>query len=88
MNKEIWQLCHLFYYLSEKKIGKNEFCGKKFIMGSGDLLIINVNVSNSQVSFDTLLDALTYADNVLLYNQKKRGITIKYVQSYYNNSVG
>ena len=52
-----------------------------------NVLIFDVSEANGGEPFDTLSDALTYANNVLLDNQKKGGMTIKYVQSSDNNYV-
>ena len=43
--------------------------------------------ANGGEPFDTLSDALSYADSVLLAGQKKGGMTIKYVQSSDNKYV-
>ena len=50
-------------------------------------LIFDVSEANGGEPFDTLSDALNYADNVLLDNQKKGGMTIKYVQTSDNKYV-
>ena len=50
-------------------------------------LIFDVSEANGGEPFDTLTDALSYADNVLLDGQKKGGMTIKYVQSSDNKYV-
>ena len=50
-------------------------------------LIFDVSEANGGEPFDTLSDALTYANNVLLESQKKGGMTIKYVQSSDNKYV-
>ena len=48
--------------------------------------MFDVSEANGGQPFDTLSDALTCANNVLLDRQKKGGMTIKYVQSSDNNS--
>jgi hypothetical protein len=48
-------------------------------------LIFDVSAANGGEPFDTLSDALDYANNVLLPEQKKGGMTIKYVRSFYKN---
>ena len=50
-------------------------------------LMFDVSEAKGGEPFDTLSDALTYADGVLLDNQKKGGMTIKYVQSSNNTYV-
>ena len=50
-------------------------------------MIFDVSEANSGQPFDTLSNALTYADSVLLDSQKKGGMTIKYVQSSDNKYV-
>ena len=49
--------------------------------------MFDVSEANSGQPFDTLSDALDYADSVLLDSQKKGGMTIKYVQSSDNKYV-
>ena len=49
--------------------------------------MFDVSEANGGQPFDTLSDALYYANNVLLDSQKKGGMTIKYIQSSDNNSV-
>ena len=50
-------------------------------------MIFDVSEANGGEPFDTLSDALSYADSVLLAGQKKGGMTIKYVQSSDNKYV-
>ena len=50
-------------------------------------LMFDVSEANGEQPFDTLSDALDYANNVLLDNQKKGGMTIKYIQSSDNKYV-
>ena len=50
-------------------------------------LIFDVSKANGGEPFDTLSDALDYANNVLLDSQKKGGMSIKFVQSSDNKYV-
>ena len=50
-------------------------------------MIFDVSEANGGEPFDTLSDALDYADSVLLDSQKKGGMTIKYIQSSDNKYV-
>ena len=51
------------------------------------MLIFDVSEANGGEPFDTLSDALSYADSVLLSGQKKGGMSIKYIQSSDNKYV-
>ena len=50
-------------------------------------LIFDVSEANNETSYESLSDALSVANNILLPEQKKGGMTIKYIQSSDNKYV-